>query len=155
MPELSPFDRLTQKMKHYCAYQERCHQEVLQKAQALGATKHQADEISVILIQEGFLNEERFAQSFVRGKHRIKRWGRLRLTAELKARQISPRNIDTALKEIDPDEYEKAFHELAQKCWEELAGQPILTRKKKCHDYLMRKGYEAELIRSFLEDSKI
>jgi regulatory protein len=107
MPELSPFDRLTQKMKHYCAYQERCHQEVLQKAQALGATKHQADEISVILIQEGFLNEERFAQSFVRGKHRIKRWGRLRLTAELKARQISPRNIDT--KRNRPRRIRKSF----------------------------------------------
>lgn len=150
MPATTPLDKVLQKMRHYCAYQERCHQEVLQKAVQLGAKKSEANEIAVKLIEDGFLNEERFAIAFAGGKFRIKKWGRNRIVAQLKARDISSRIIDTALREIDEESYQKTFAQLAEQCWDELKGEPTLVRKKKCHDFLLRKGYESEMVRAFL-----
>lgn len=140
------------KLEHYCAYQERCHKEVSEKLYSLGIGRDDADEIIVYLINNNFLNEERFAQSFARGKHRIKFWGKVRIVNELKFRNISQRNINTALKEIDPDEYLYNFNTIASQCWNGLNDKNLQTRKKKCFDFLYRKGYESQLIYEKLQD---
>ena len=99
------------------------------------------------LIQENYLNETRFAQSFARGKFRIKKWGRQRITRELKLRGISSYNIKLALKEIPEVEYQETFHELAKKKWQELSRETNLPkRKKKLITYLEYRGWEANLI---------
>lgn len=139
-------DEAQRKMEHYCAYQERCHDEVIQKLKSLNMIPQAIDTIVVYLIDNNFLNEERFACSFARGKFRIKHWGKRRITNELKARNISKYNIDRALKEITTEEYLETFHLIADKQWETIYESNILKKKKKVMDYLLRKGYESNLV---------
>ncbi|MFD2601530.1 regulatory protein RecX [Flavobacterium suzhouense] len=134
------------KMEHYCAYQERCHDEVVLKLKSLNMIPQAIDVIMVHLLDNNYLNEERFACSFARGKFRIKHWGKRRITNELKARNISRYNIERALKEIPEGEYLDAFHELADKQWEITLESNIQKKKKKVMDYLLRKGYESNLV---------
>jgi len=135
-----------QKLEHYCAYQERCHQEVAQKLYSLGIHSNDADEIIVHLISHNFLNEERFACAFARGKHRIKHWGKTRIVNELKQRGISQYNITTALKEISPDEYDETFNAVSERHWESLPERDSQKKRKKFCDFLLRKGYESDLV---------
>jgi regulatory protein len=135
-----------QKLEHFCAYQERCHDEVVTKLYSLKMSPEEIDIIIVKLIEDNFLNETRFACSFARGKHRIKNWGKIRIINELKIRHISTANINLALKEIPPDEYVTTFDKLSQKCWENLTERNILKKRKKFCDYLLRRGYESNLV---------
>lgn len=135
-----------QKLEHFCAYQERCHAEVITKLYSLKMTTDEIDAIIVQLIEGNFLNETRFACSFARGKHRIKQWGKIRITNELKAKQISSTNITLALKEITAEEYETTFEQLADKAWENLQEKNILKKRKKFCDYMLRRGYESNLV---------
>jgi regulatory protein len=134
------------KLEHFCAYQERCHAEVVAKLYSLKMTSDEIDSIVVQLIESNFLNETRFACSFARGKHRIKFWGKIRITNELKARQISPANITLALKEISSEEYEDTFSQLSERCWNSIHEKNILKKRKKFCDYMLRRGYESFLV---------
>ena len=140
------FTEAKHKMEHYCAYQERCHQEVVSKLYDLGITPPDLDEVVVHLIANNYLNEERFACSFARGKHRIKAWGTVRIVNELKFRHISKYNIDKALKEISPEEYLATFHKTAEHHWETIRETNVLKKRKKFCDYLLRKGFESHLV---------
>ena len=134
------------KLEYFCAYQERCHQEVVQKMCDMKLAPNMIDEIIVHLIQNNFLNEERFACSFARGKHRIKHWGNNRIINELKARNISERNINTGLKEISREEYLETLDHTALKCWESISEKNQLKKRKRFCDFLLRKGYESQLV---------
>ena len=135
-----------QKMEFYCSYQERCHQEVQEKLYSYGLSEKERNQIIVHLIEHNFLNEERFARSFARGKHRIKHWGKIRIVNELKQRQISSPNIKCALTEIPEEEYQDTFDKLAEKHWETIRETNALKKKKKFCDYLLRKGWESNLV---------
>ena len=145
-------DEARKKLEQYCAYQERCHEEVIQKLKSLNMIPQAIDTIIAHLIEHNFLNEERFACSFARGKHRIKYWGRTRIVNELKARHISVYNINTALKEIPDNEYFSNFHTLAEKQWESIRENNIQKKKKKFFDFMMRKGFETNLIYEKITD---
>ena len=136
----------TQKLEYYCSYQERCHQEVVEKLKTLKMTSGEIDGIIVHLINHNFLNEERFACSFARGKHNIKYWGKIRIVNELKFRNISKYNIDKALKEIPAETYLTNFHVLAERNWESIKETNPTKKKKKFCDYLLRKGFESNLV---------
>ena len=140
------FEEIKKKLEHFCAYQERCHNEVVQKLKTLTFSQTVIDTVIVYLIEQNFLNEERFACSFARGKHRIKHWGKIRIVNELKFRKISQYNINTALKEITPEEYTATFHSLAEKQWGAIKERSLLKKKKKFCDFLLRKGFESHLI---------
>jgi len=134
-------------MEYYCAYQERCHLEVQQKLKEMRMIPEAIDLIIHHLITTNYLNETRFAQAFVRGKFRIKKWGKHRLTRELKMRKISKYNVTLALKEISETAYLATFHELSEKRWEQLAMEKTLQKKKKKFaDYLLYRGWESNLI---------
>ncbi|UWY29088.1 RecX family transcriptional regulator [Flavobacterium sp. TR2] len=135
-----------QKLEHFCAYQERCHDEVVAKLYTLKMTRDEIDSIVVQLIEGNFLNETRFACSFARGKHRIKHWGKIRITNELKARNISSTNITLALKEISAEEYFETFENLAERCWNSISENNLLKKRKKFCDYMLRRGYESGLV---------
>ncbi|MBZ4043335.1 regulatory protein RecX [Flavobacterium hibisci] len=135
-----------QKLEHFCAYQDRCHDEVVTKLYSLKMSPEEIDIIIVKLIEDNFLNETRFACSFARGKHRIKNWGKIRIVNELKTRHISTANINLALKEISAEEYATTFDHLSQKCWESLTERNALKKRKKFCDYLLRRGYESNLV---------
>jgi len=139
-------DEAKRKLEHYCVYQDRCHEEVQQKLKSLNMIPQAADAIIVHLIEHNFLNEERFACSFARGKFRIKHYGKRRIVNELKMRGISKYNIDKALKEIGEDEYIETFNALAEKQWNATNDRSILTKKKKVTDFLLRKGFESNMI---------
>ena len=119
-----------QKIEHYCAYQERCHDEVISKLKSMKLNSNEIDEIIVHLIEDNFLNETRFACSFARGKHRIKFWGKIRIINELKFRNISQYNINIGLAEITPEEYATTFDTLAQRNWESIRESTFKKRKK-------------------------
>lgn len=136
----------TRKLEHYCAYQERCHKEVYQKLKGMNMIPEAIDSIVVHLIEHKFLNEERFAKAYVRGKFRIKKWGKRRLTLELKKRDITIVNINQALKEIPDQDYVEVFTILAEKRASSLNEVNSLKKKKKLIDYLLYRGWESHLV---------
>lgn len=134
------------KMEAFCAYQERYHQEVIQKLREMRMIPIAIDDIVVHLIQNGFLNEERFAQSFARGKFRHKKWGKVRIKRELKMRGLSLFIIDSAMQEIDDEEYNEVFDFLAEKKKNEIKEKNIYKAKRKLADYLLYRGWESDLV---------
>jgi regulatory protein len=141
-----------QKLKHYCSYQERCHSEVKEKLYNLGVWKKHHDEIIAALIEENYLNEERFSIQFAGGRFRMKQWGRIKIKAELKKRKISDYCINKALQQIDEKEYLQTIKKLAAKKYSFLKGEQDIIRKKKTMDYLVGKGYEGELAKGMVEN---
>lgn len=139
-------DEATRKLENYCTYQERCHKEVFEKLKELNMIPLAIDTIMAHLIEHNFLNEERFARSYARGKFKIKKWGKNRIVRELKLRGISRFNINLALQEITDDEYAEAFNNLAQKQFEKIKEASIPKRKKKLADYLIYRGWEPEMV---------
>lgn len=141
-------DTLTlERLKRYCVYQDRCHNEVRSKLLSLKVYGHDLEEIMAILAEENFLNEERFARSYVRGKYRIKKWGRNKILQNLKLKKISPYCIKKGMTEIDPSEYEANLYNVLTNY--------IKTRKNKYSAAILRhnsikyaqsKGYEWSLI---------
>lgn len=141
----SKADALT-KLQRYCAYQDRCHKEVRSKLLELGVYGYDLEEIISLLIEEKFLNEERYARSFARGKFRIKQWGRSRIIRELKMRGISDYCIRKAMEEIDEGEYAKALEDFLAKKADLLAGESEFERNNKLAQYALRRGFEQELV---------
>ena len=135
-----------QKLKHFCGYQERCHREVKEKLYSLGVRKIDHDEILATLIEENYLNEERFAIQFAGGRYRIKNWGRIKIRYALREKQVNDYCIKKALQQINETEYENKINELVKKRYDSLKAEQHLERKKKTIDYLLLKGYEFSLV---------
>ena len=131
-------EQALQKLKHYCAYQERCHSEAQDKLFQLGVRKNEHDEIISQLIEENYLNEERFAIAFARGRFRLKQWGRIKIRYELKKRQVSEYCINKALKMLEGEEYEEMLKKLVS--------------QKKTSDYLIGKGFEPALVYKLIKE---
>lgn len=140
------------KLEYYCAYQERCHKEVNEKLKGLGMIPIAIDEIIYHLIKNNYLNEERFAKSFSRGKFNNKNWGRLRIKRELKFKQVSEYNIKIALKEIPEEDYIKKIYSISEKKIETLQQKTKQEKKKKLLNYLVYRGWENQLIYQVIND---
>ncbi len=135
------------KAQHYCAYQERCHQEVKNKLYELGCNTDTVNELMVKLIETNFLNEERFAKAYAGGKFRTKKWGRLKIKRELTARKISDYCIKSAMKEISESDYWNCLVQLIEK---KLPPKPTWKDEHKITKWLMGKGFELDLIKEAL-----
>lgn len=142
----SSVEDIIQKLEYYCSYQERCHVEVSEKLRSFILNQQEKDQIIVHLIEHNFLNEERFASVFSISKFHQKKWGKIRIKNELKAKKISDYLITKALKEIPTEEYEMTFDTLAEKHWETITEKNDLKKRKKFCDFLLRKGWESERI---------
>ncbi len=140
------------KLEYYCAYQERCHKEVIAKLKTLGMIPSVIDKIISELIKANYLNETRFTQSFVRGKFRIKKWGKNRILQELKVRDISSFNIKLGMKEISDDNYQKTFYELFEKRRREVKQLTKTEQKKKIFSYMSYRGWENSKVYEALRD---
>ena len=139
------------KAKHYCAYQERSHREVKDKLYGFGLNTKEVDQILSTLIEENYLNEERFAIQFAGGHFRTKKWGRVKITHALKQKQVSPYCIKKALKQIDEDEYLKTLQKLFEEKLKTLKSEKnIFIKKRKLQDHLLQKGFESDLIREMM-----
>ncbi len=140
-------DQANQKIKHYCAYQERSHAEVKNKLYSFGLHRQDVDQIIANLIEENYLNEERFAIIYAGGKFRINHWGKNKIKQSLKFKQVSDYCIKKALKEIDQADYIKTFKKLSEQKLKTLISEKnILAKKRKLQDFLLMKGYENDLV---------
>jgi len=133
------------KIEHYCAYQERCHLEVTNKLNKLGVFGDELDEYVCYLIDENFLSETRFCEAYVRGKFNNNNWGKVKLSRELKLRNISDWNISNALNQIKSEDYNKKLRKLCEKLVE-ISHKPEFELRNKVVKNLSYKGWEIDLI---------
>ena len=144
---------ILKKAANYCVYQERTQDEVRKRLREWKIWGDDAEEIIAYLITENYLNEERFAKAFAGGKFRVKKWGRLRIKAELKARKMSKYILDVAMKEIPQDAYfETATQLIEKKLFDLRTENNYLKRKQKAFNYLISKGYESNIVLEILKD---
>lgn len=139
------------KIEKYCAYQERCQQEVVLKLKSYLMSEDDINQVLYELVKKNFINEERFAQAYARGKSRQKKWGKTKIIFELKKRKISEYCIKKALQEIDEDDYESATITLAEKYFGKLKDHLTVTKKRKTITYLIGKGYDYEFSKKIVE----
>jgi regulatory protein len=139
-------NEILKKMEHFCAYQERCHNEVESKLYDFYLTEDEKSEIIFELMQHNYLNEERFASLFTISKFHQKKWGKIRITNELKFRKISAYLIKKSIAEIPISEYAETFEILSEKTWETIREKNKSKKRKKFCDSLLRKGWESEWI---------
>ena len=143
-------EQALQKLKHYCTYQERSHYEVKQKLYELGVRTNDHDEIIASLIDEDYLNEERFAIQFAGGKFRMKQWGKKKILYALREKKVSDYSIKKALAEINEHDYLVVLKKLAEEKYNLLKEEQHMDRNKKTIDYLIQKGYEYENVNNAL-----
>ena len=134
------------KAQKYCAYQERCQQEVRDKLYEWGLHSNEVEQIISELIVDNFLNEERFAKAYAGGKFRIKKWGRIKIKLELKKRKISDYCIKKAMQEIKEEEYLKTIKALIVKKSKDIKDKNTQVRNYKMVKYIASKGFEQDLI---------
>lgn len=147
-------EKALQKIRQYCAYQERNHREVKEKLYSFGLYRDEVEQLLAQLIEENYLNEERFAIAFAGGKFRMKGWGRIKIRHQLKQQQVSDYCIRMALAAIDEDTYLGQLQKLLDEKNEALRNEKnSFIRRKKVQAYLMQKGYEPDLIYELLKDS--
>jgi len=139
-------EEINRKIRHYCAYQERSHYEVRERLYSLGLHQAQVELLLTQLIEEEYLNEEKFARSFVRGKFSLKKWGRVKIKYELKQKRVSDYNIKIGLKEINETDYQAAAAKLVESKWGTLKDEAAMARQAKTIAYLQQKGYELPVI---------
>ena len=139
-------DQARIKIQSYCAYQERSHREVRDKLYSFGLFKDDVDQLTVELLDQNFLNEERFAQAYVSGKFRIKKWGKKKIELHLKEKGVSAYCIKQGFKEIDEQEYLKTIDELVDYKMRTVKANNDFERKAKTANYLVGRGFESELV---------
>lgn len=136
-----------QKAESYCAYQERAQQEVRDKLYSWGLHQDEVENIIAQLIEDNFLNEERFAKAYVLGKFRMKGWGKIKIKMHLKAKRVSEPLIRIALREINSEEYEETIDKIIEKRIKIPINKITRTERQKLFNYLLSKGFEADIIR--------
>jgi regulatory protein len=141
-----------QKIKQFCAYQERCHQEVKEKLYGFGLYKEEVEGLIARLIEENYLDEERFAIQFAGGKYRMKHWGKKKIEYELRQRQVSPYCIRKALAQITEDDYLATLEKLARAKYDSVKEPNPFSTRVKVTAYLLQKGFEPDAIREMLEN---
>lgn len=128
----------------YCAAQERCRKEVREKLREREVEQTDIQELIVLLEEENFLNETRYAESFARDKCRFNKWGKVKIAYELRMRGIGSENLEKGLDSIDQEFYDELLEHLAQRKWEEVKRKT--KDKQAVYRYLAQKGFENELI---------
>lgn len=145
MKKYTPVQAL-EKIRHYCAYQERSHQETRKKLYDCGLYTSDVENIISQLITDGFLNEERYAKAFAGGKFRIKKWGKLKIGHDLELKGVNKNCLKIALKEIGEQEYLATLHEVIEKKFTMLKEENLFIKKDKVAKYAIQRGFEPELV---------
>jgi regulatory protein len=146
------YDEGLELLRQYCSYRARCHKEVRTKLIDLKIYGDDLEKIMASLVEEDFLNEERYAQAFVRGKYRINKWGKMKILQNLKRNNISPYIIKKALAEIDVDEYRTTLRNLLTEKLFHVKEKNKARRYQKLNRYALQKGYEYSLVKELIEE---
>jgi regulatory protein len=144
-------DDALKKMQRYCAYQERSHKEVRGKLLDLGIYGDDLEAILAELIADNFLNEERFARAYARGKFRMKQWGRRRILQELKFRGVSAYSTRKAMEEIPETDYLETLENVVRKKYDSLKEPDDYKRCNKTAQYAISRGFEPNLVWQAIE----
>jgi len=144
------YSQALEKLKSYCAYQERCEFEVVKKIEGFNLDSSYTQKIVLELKQFNYLDNRRFADAYCSGKFKMKGWGKRKIYTELKARYVPGEIISSALNTIDDDEYKSKLIEIANKKWKLLNQNTDMKTRHRLSRFLYGKGYEAELINDFL-----
>lgn len=139
-------------MRRYCAYQERCHYEVRSKILTHKIYGHDLEDIMTTLIEEGFLDEQRYAESFTRGKFRMKAWGKVKITQALKAKKISEYCIKKGLAQIDPEEYRDTLIKIISKRMTLTQDPQSFKSRGMLYQYCISRGFESSLVNECLNE---
>ncbi len=142
---ITPFLALD-KMKNWCAYQERSQNEARQKLYEFKLESEQTEAIIIELISENYLNEERFAMAFASGKFRIKQWGRIKIKMALRQHKISDYCIKKALEGINEVEYEKTLIKVIEKKLNLTKGGDQRKRFYAVSNYAISRGFESDFV---------
>jgi len=142
---------ILQKLARYCAYQERCVQELEQKMKNLEVLPSEFTEYLTWLSENNYLNEARFVEIFVRSKFNQKSWGHTKINYELRKRGISASLLASAWDGIDDADYIEKARTLLQKKKEEIKTGTSPQRYQKCYNFGLSKGYESALVRELLK----
>ncbi len=143
-----------ERIQSFCAIQDRSQYEVKKKMKSWGVEEYIIDNILSDLITEKFIDEHRFANSFCRGKFRIKKWGKIKIKNELKKRKISDSCINKGLEQIDKKEYRLLLSELFKKKKNSIKEKNKFVRNGKIAKYLQQKGFENNLIWELINNDK-
>jgi regulatory protein len=130
----------------YCADQDRTQQQVRDKLYDWGLFGDEVEEVIAWLISEDFVNEERFAQSYVRGHFNLKKWGRIKIKQGLEQKKISDYCIKKGMEEIDSKVYEETIKSLIKKKWNSINESNQFIKKQKVVRFMLQKGFESFLI---------
>lgn len=139
------------KLEKYCAYQERSHKQVYQKCRDYGLTEDEANQILIELIASNFLNEQRFAEAYVKGKFKIKSWGKQKIVHGLNNAGVSKKLIENSMDKIDPKVYLQTLISLAEKKRATLKTGAEFEKIIKIQRYLLSKGYKYDEISQALK----
>ena len=137
-------DVILKKVLHYCAYQDRCTQEVRTKLSTFDMPDAEKEKIVKLLVDEGYLDDERYASTFVRSKIHLKKWGVNKIKMSLKMKGIDDEIIKNAISEIDPEVYREELVKVLRT--KKINESDPYKRKAKLAQYAMQKGYEASLV---------
>ena len=135
-----------ERLKKYCVLQDKCKWDASQKMQTWKLNKKTQQNILELLIKEKYIDEERYAKSFCRGKFKIKKWGKLKIISALKRKYISVENINIGIKEINKNEYLETLEDLYQKKKKSTRIINTHIKNKRIAEFLINKGYESNLV---------
>ncbi|MEI6522505.1 MAG: regulatory protein RecX [Bacteroidota bacterium] len=145
MEKITTPKQALERAKWLCAKQERCQSEIYKKLKEWGIEEENSEEIITQLIIEKFIDEKRFAQLYSRSKFNQLKWGKIKISHELKQKGISEKCIQYGLQEIDNKVYIKTLQKEIEKKTKELKENNTFILKNKLIKYFYSKGYESEL----------
>ena len=148
---LSP-DQVLDKMAKYCAYQERCVKDVRDKLKTFDLPQEEKTKILDYLLDNRFVNDERFAKSFVRGKVNQSGWGMNKIRFHLMQKGITKELIDEALGQTDEEVYRQRLIDILKTKAKTVKTANDFEKKRKLAAYAMQKGFEGNLIWEVLKD---
>ncbi|MFL5752111.1 MAG: regulatory protein RecX [Bacteroidia bacterium] len=153
-PKITDPNLALEKMRNWCAYQERCQQEARNKLYEYGLWPEAVESIISSLINENFLNEERFAKAYAGGKFRIKKWGRIKIKAALRQKKLTEYCINKGLKEIDERDYVKTLEKLLADRSKKVKEKNPIRRNYKLLQYAYGRGFEQDLVMEILKQEE-
>jgi regulatory protein len=126
--------------KDYCAKEERCQSQVIDKLISLGLTREESEDCVAELICQGYINEQRYAELFAVSKFHQNKWGKIKIAYYLKQKRISEPCIKKGVEAIDYDEYISLIREIFSKKYYSISSDKRI-KTKKSFDYLLGKGF--------------
>jgi len=148
-------DLVLDKMAKYCAYQERCVKEVTDKLKTFEISAKDQEDILNYLIDNRFVDNERFAKAFVRGKINQSGWGLNKIRYHLMQKGIDKELIDATLEDFDQEVYRQRLIEVLQTKSKTVKAPNEFEKNRKLAAYAIQKGFEPSLVWEVIKNGEV